>query len=194
MRCFLTCWGWLRIELLESDSAGPRQRSATRAKIQGEETAISPCLKSSRLSRLQLFNLFLLSLRRSGIGTDSSCVITRGVMRRFRALLLLATLLTTPVSILAASVFPVSECCCCSGAMCPMHHSEKSQQDKMPCHGTGQSQPTCMCAPSQQAQPARHTSRPYCHALRILSQSSLHHQQNQWDPRTKNRPQLRLLI
>ena len=77
----------------------------------------------------------------------------RGVMERFRALLLLSILLTMPVSTLAASVLSVSQCCCCgSGAMCPMHRNQKSQQEKMPCHGTDQSQPTCMCAPSQQTQ------------------------------------------
>ncbi len=84
----------------------------------------------------------------------SLCAIIRGVMQRFRALLLLSALLTMPVSILAASVLSAAQCCCCgSSAMCPMHRSQKSQQEKMPCHGTGQSQPTCMCNANQQNQP-----------------------------------------
>ena len=36
--------------------------------------------------------------------------------------------------------------------MCPMHRNQKTQQEKMPCHGTDQSQPTCMCAPNPQTQ------------------------------------------
>jgi len=45
-------------------------------------------------------------------------------MRRLRALLLLGAMLTNPVGIVAAVVFPASDCCCCCGAggMCPMHH------------------------------------------------------------------------
>jgi len=74
-------------------------------------------------------------------------------MKRLRALLLLGALLTNPVGIVAAMVFPASDCCCCgAGGMCPMHHDQKSQKEKIPCQGGNQAQ-NCMCAPSQQTQP-----------------------------------------
>ena len=86
----------------------------------------------------------------------SSRAIKHTTMRRFRALLLLGSLLTTPVSIVAAVVFPSSTYYCCStapGATCPMHRTQKSQQEKIPCQGSNQSQPCCMCAPNTTAQP-----------------------------------------
>jgi len=73
-------------------------------------------------------------------------------MKRLRALLLLGALLTNPVGIVAAMVFPASDCCCCgAGGMCPMHHDQKSQKEKIPCQGGNQAQ-NCMCAPSQPSQ------------------------------------------
>ena len=86
----------------------------------------------------------------------SSRAIKHTTMRRFRALLLLGSLLTTPVGIMAAVVFPSSTCCCCGttpGAMCPMHRNTQSRQEKMPCQGAGQSKQCCMCASNPQVQP-----------------------------------------
>jgi hypothetical protein len=73
-------------------------------------------------------------------------------MRRFRALVLLGTLLALPVSILAGTVCSNSQCCCRgSGALCPMHRDQKSEQKKIPCRGTDQTPPSCFCAHDQQA-------------------------------------------
>jgi len=41
-----------------------------------------------------------------------------------------------------------------------MHRNQKSQKERAPCHGSDQSQPTCMCAASQQAQPVISQSAP----------------------------------
>lgn len=35
-----------------------------------------------------------------------------------------------------------------------MHRNQKSQREKIPCHGTDKSQSTCVCAAVQQVQPA----------------------------------------
>ena len=77
----------------------------------------------------------------------------RSAMRRLRALMLLGTLLTNPVRIVAAVVFPALGCCCSgAGGMCPLHRTQKSQSEKTPCQGSNQSQQTSMCAPNAQAQ------------------------------------------
>ena len=73
-------------------------------------------------------------------------------MRRFRALLLLVTLLASPVGVVTALAFPMLQDCCCSGAMCPMHRNQKSQQGGMPCQHTNPRQQICTCGPSQQVQ------------------------------------------
>ncbi len=87
------------------------------------------------------------------------CANMRFMMRRFRALLLLMTLLATPVSVIAASVFPLPECCT-SDTMCPMHRDQDSRQGKAPCHGTDQSRPTCACRSSHQSPSAVPQSAP----------------------------------
>src|ERR1700733_2911883 len=48
-------------------------------------------------------------------------------MRRIRALLLLATILSSPIVAFAEAI-PQSTGCCCSGTMCPMHKSGSSRQ------------------------------------------------------------------
>lgn len=76
------------------------------------------------------------------------------VMRRFRAILLLSTLLIMPASIFAASVLPGAPCSCDCGPACPMHRNQKSHQEQTPCQGTRQSQSTCSCGVGQRSEPA----------------------------------------
>jgi hypothetical protein len=77
------------------------------------------------------------------------CYYVLAFMKWLRALLLLGTLITSPVGVLAVTVLPASECC---GAMCPMHRNEKPQHERVPCQGGSSSPRTCMCGPSQHAQ------------------------------------------
>jgi hypothetical protein len=79
--------------------------------------------------------MLIASIYNSGpVPSRSFRVIRHIMMRRFRALLLLGALLATPGSILATTAFPFSQCCCCgSGAMCPMHHTQEPSQKKDDC-------------------------------------------------------------
>src|ERR1700730_16521345 len=72
-----------------------------------------------------------------------SCV---QLMKRLRALLLLATLLTSAVGGLAVNVLPAPHCC--GGSLCPMHRDPQSARDKRP-PGNDSSPQTCMCGPHQ---------------------------------------------
>ena len=71
------------------------------------------------------------------------------IMKWLRALLLLGTLLTSPVGGFAVNVLSAPDCC--SGAMCPMHRDPKSPHEKRPYQPNDSSQQTCMCGPNQQA-------------------------------------------
>lgn len=83
--------------------------------------------------------------------SESNGFILRRIVKRVQALLLLCALLFPAGGVLAAAVFPATASCCC-GAMCPMHRSQKSQHEKIPCQGGNSSPQTCMCAPVQQNQ------------------------------------------
>jgi hypothetical protein len=81
----------------------------------------------------------------------TACVISCARMvKSLRALLLLGTLLASPAAGLAVMILPAPDCC--SGAMCPMHRSEKLQCEKMPCQDGSSLPQTCACAPGHQAQ------------------------------------------
>src|SRR5580704_17956093 len=83
--------------------------------------------------------------------TATACVISCvRMVKSLRALLLLGALLASPAAGLAVMILPAPDCC--SGAMCPMHRSEKPQREKMPRQDSGSSPQTCVCAPSHQAQ------------------------------------------
>lgn len=73
-------------------------------------------------------------------------------MQRLRALLLLGTLLTNLVGLVAAAVFPASQCCC-GAKMCPMHRNQASNKKKMLCGAPAESQPKCTCGVRQESQP-----------------------------------------
>jgi hypothetical protein len=115
----------------------------------------------------------------------TSCAIMRSVKRGFRAILLLSTLLNMPVSIVVASVFPAAQCCGCeSGAECPAHRNQKSQRKNMPWHAADQPQPTCICAPDQQTQPAMLQFAPQStvNVQSALFPPAVTHEVNPFDP------------
>lgn len=68
-------------------------------------------------------------------------------MNRLRALLLLGTLLTSPVGGLAWGAASAADCC--GGTMCPMHREPKSPHEKKPGQTNDSPRQTCMCGPGQ---------------------------------------------
>jgi len=81
--------------------------------------------------------------------TSGEGVTIPPMMRRLRALFLLATLLATPSAMLASAFFNVSQCCCCDSKICPMHRPSQKNRGKAICGAPSDSAPTCSCSIKQ---------------------------------------------
>jgi hypothetical protein len=93
---------------------------------------------------------YVVSLAHNALRT--AVVTYMRLMKRVRALLVLGTLLVTPIGIPVAFAF--SPCDCCKTATICAPRNDQSRKQNLPCDGFGHSQQTCMCAPAQHTQPA----------------------------------------